>query len=290
MTLVYANMKMSEAIESHLALVPVVNRFGIRLGVGDDTVKAVCDAHNVDPDFFLTIVNTFINEDYFPEKKLQNFHLSQIIDYLKKTNLYYLQNQLPNIERHLHFFLHASDNTSLRLLGDMFASFKEGLRRRIEADEREWFPLLLTPSDTKRRRRPRPKPTTDDDEAIQATLDDMRHIMLKHLSGAYDENLCYAVLFAIDTLGRDIRQHNRIRHRILLPMIDDESNSLSEREKDVLRLIVEGLTNKEIAARLYVSVNTVLTHRKNITAKLGIKTTPGLTFYAITHRLIPEVK
>ena len=118
----------------------------------------------------------------------------------------------------------------------------------------------------------------------------MRHIMLKHLSGAYDENLCYAVLFAIDTLGRDIRQHNRIRHRILLPMIDDESNSLSEREKDVLRLIVEGLTNKEIAARLYVSVNTVLTHRKNITAKLGIKTTPGLTFYAITHRLIPEVK
>ncbi len=145
MTLVYANMKMSEAIESHLALVPVVNRFGIRLGVGDDTVKAVCDAHNVDPDFFLTIVNTFINEDYFPEKKLQNFHLSQIIDYLKKTNLYYLQNQLPNIERHLHFFLHASDNTSLRLLGDMFASFKEGLRRRIEADEREWFPLLLTP-------------------------------------------------------------------------------------------------------------------------------------------------
>lgn len=291
MPLVYANMKMSEAIESHLALVPVINRFGIRLGVGDDTVKTVCEAHNVDPDFFLTIVNTFINEDYFPEKKLQNFHLTQIIDYLKKTNLYYLQNQLPNIERHLRFFLHASTpaNTSLRLLGDMFASFKERLRRRIEADEKEWFPLLLDTAEPKnRRRRPRTKSSTEDDEAIEATLDDMRHIMLKHLAGEYDENLCYAVLFAIDALGRDIRQHNRIRHRILLPMIDDESNRLSEREKDVLRLIVEGLTNKEIAARLYVSVNTVLTHRKNITSKLGIKTTPGLTFYAITHRLIPE--
>ena len=291
MPLVYANMKMSEAIESHLALVPVINRFGIRLGVGDDTVKTVCEAHNVDPDFFLTIVNTFINEDYFPEKKLQNFHLTQIIDYLKKTNLYYLQNQLPNIERHLRFFLHASApaNTSLRLLGDMFASFKERLRRRIEADEKEWFPPLLDTAEPKnRRRRPRTKSSTEDDEAIEATLDDMRHIMLKHLAGEYDENLCYAVLFAIDALGRDIRQHNRIRHRILLPMIDDESNRLSEREKDVLRLIVEGLTNKEIAARLYVSVNTVLTHRKNITSKLGIKTTPGLTFYAITHRLIPE--
>ena len=294
MPLVYANMKMSEAIESHLALVPVINRFGIRLGVGDDTIKTVCETHNVDPDFFLTIVNTFINKDYFPEKELQHFHLSHIIDYLKKTNHYYLQNQLPNIERHLHYFLRASDptNTSLRLLGDMFSEFKDHLRRRIEADEREWFPHLLdSATEPKKSRLPRPKPTTEnDDEAIQATLDDMRHIMLKHLSGRYDENLCYAVLFAIDTLGRDIRQHNRIRHRILLPMIDDESNRLSEREKDVLRLIVEGLTNKEIAARLYVSINTILTHRKNITSKLGIKTTPGLTFYAITHRLIPDRK
>ena len=48
--------------------------------------------------------------------------------------------------------------------------------------------------------------------------------MIKHLTGVYDENLCYAVLFAIDALGRDIRQHNRIRNRILLPMVDDNSH------------------------------------------------------------------
>ena len=60
---------------------------------------------------------------------------------------------------------------------------------------------------------------------------------------------------------------------------------LSEREKDVLRLIVAGMINKEIADKLYISLNTVLTHRKNITSKLGIKTIPGLTFYAITHGL-----
>ena len=67
----------------------------------------------------------------------------------------------------------------------------------------------------------------------------------------------------------------------------NNSKELSEREKDVLRLIVKGLINKEIADKLYISLNTVLTHRKNITSKLGIKTIPGLTFYAITHGLIP---
>lgn len=68
----------------------------------------------------------------------------------------------------------------------------------------------------------------------------------------------------------------------------ENNRELSAREKDVLRLVVNGLINKEIADKLYISLNTVLTHRKNITSKLGIKTVPGLTFYAITNGLIQE--
>jgi DNA-binding CsgD family transcriptional regulator len=68
--------------------------------------------------------------------------------------------------------------------------------------------------------------------------------------------------------------------------LTETSKELSTRETDVLQLIVTGITNKEIADKLCISLNTVLTHRKNITAKLGIKTIPGLTFYAITNGLI----
>ena len=63
-------------------------------------------------------------------------------------------------------------------------------------------------------------------------------------------------------------------------------NVLSQREKDVLRLIARGYLNKEIANELFISINTVLTHRKNITAKLGIKSVSGLTFYAMMNGLI----
>ena len=59
------------------------------------------------------------------------------------------------------------------------------------------------------------------------------------------------------------------------------SKELSTREIDVLQLVAKGITNKEIADKLNISLNTVLTHRKNITTKLGIKTVSGLTFYAI---------
>ena len=64
-----------------------------------------------------------------------------------------------------------------------------------------------------------------------------------------------------------------------------ENKELSLRETEVLKLIVQGNTNKDIADILSISLNTVLSHRKNITAKLGIKTVSGLTFYAIMNGL-----
>lgn len=61
---------------------------------------------------------------------------------------------------------------------------------------------------------------------------------------------------------------------------------LSPREIEVLQLVVQGFINKEIADKLNISFNTVLTHRKNITAKLGIKTVSGLSFYAMMNGYI----
>lgn len=222
MSLVYANMQLSEVVEEHTSLIPVIHRFGIRLGLGDELVETICEKNNLDPDFFLTMINTFLNEDYFPEKKLQGFHLSQIIDYLTKTNHYYQRHQLPNIERHLRSFISMSDpdNNSLTLIGKIFDSFKEKLISRIKYDEKEWFPYCLSLSKAA---------TTayllagDDaeetEEPIEALLTDLQHIMVKHLTGEYDENLCHAVIFSVSTLSKDIRQHNRIRFRILQPVV-----------------------------------------------------------------------
>jgi DNA-binding NarL/FixJ family response regulator len=66
---------------------------------------------------------------------------------------------------------------------------------------------------------------------------------------------------------------------------EKENKELSAREIDVLQLIIQGYTNKDIADKLCISFNTVLSHRKNITAKLGIKTTSGLIYYAMMNGL-----
>jgi DNA-binding NarL/FixJ family response regulator len=61
---------------------------------------------------------------------------------------------------------------------------------------------------------------------------------------------------------------------------------LSERENEVLISLVNGLSNKEIADKLFISIHTVISHRKNITKKTGIKSQSGLTIYALSNNLI----
>jgi len=65
-----------------------------------------------------------------------------------------------------------------------------------------------------------------------------------------------------------------------------KQTELSEREKTILMHVAKGMTNKEIAEKLFLSAHTVITHRKNITNKLGIKTISGLTVYAILNNII----
>lgn len=69
------------------------------------------------------------------------------------------------------------------------------------------------------------------------------------------------------------------------PELNDD-NILSEREREIVKLVALGFSNKEIADKLFLSIHTITTHRKNISRKLGIKTISGLTIYAVLNEII----
>ena len=84
-----------------------------------------------------------------------------------------------------------------------------------------------------------------------------------------------------------LRMHERGHHHSKHPQSADTTlHDLSAREIEVLVLITKGFINKEIADKLNISLTTVITHRKNITEKLGIKSVPGLTIYAVMNGYI----
>lgn len=66
----------------------------------------------------------------------------------------------------------------------------------------------------------------------------------------------------------------------------NDHNELSSRERDILVAVAKGKTNKEIADEYNISIYTVISHRRNISRKLGINSIPGLTVYAIMNKLV----
>ena len=101
------------------------------------------------------------------------------------------------------------------------------------------------------------------------------------LLGKYDESI--SIFDDLETLSKKIAG--------LLNVVSEEEemdnqDTLSQREKEIVICVVKGMTNKEIAEKLFLSIHTVITHRRNISKKLQIHSAAGLTIYAIVNKLV----
>ncbi len=94
-----------------------------------------------------------------------------------------------------------------------------------------------------------------------------------------------AVLTVNDDQTQIAHKLNGIK-RTVNRSVKNENEELSERENEILECIVKGMTNKEIAEKHFISIHTVITHRKNIVRKTGIKSVSGLTVYALLNNII----
>ena len=137
-------------------------------------------------------------------------------------------------------------------------------------------------------------------------MQELKNIIIKYYTPTDSVDLLNNVLFDIFNCETDLHQHCEVEDELFVPAVqlleakvtveggksEKETTSaaqqemLSEREREIVGCIVRGMTNKEIADNLFISVNTVLTHRKNISRKLNIHSVSGLTIYAIVNKLV----
>ena len=114
--------------------------------------------------------------------------------------------------------------------------------------------------------------------------DDIRQIAL--LNGQYPPEVLRDFTETISIYDTEEEIRRKLTANLAEPDVDSRGNDLSPREKDVILAIVKGKSNKEIAEEMHVSVNTVMTHRRNIATKLQIHSPAGLTIFAIATRMV----
>lgn len=224
--------KMADLVHMNCLLVSVINRFGIKLGFGDKSVHEVCQEHDVKLDFFLEIVNSFHDEDYFPEKLLQDFSVKLITDYLGKTHRYYLDFKIPEIEKLIKLMVVEcyENNKHAVLLESFFKEYKNELIAHIKREDEKVFPYSisiesaflgkknsLTESRVSESYSIEEYLSEHDD--IESKLYDLKNIIIKYLPPADNQSLCSIVLTELFNLEKDMNDHSRIEEKVLIPKV-----------------------------------------------------------------------
>ncbi len=303
-----ADDKMINLISDNYNILESLGRFGINMGFGDKTVKEVCENQQVDTYTFLAVVNFSIN-GYRNMVDSDRISIPTLLHYLKASHTYYLDFQLPDIRKALKEALDDDDSVA-RLILKMYDAYAHEIRVHMKYEEQHLFPYVdkllnnITPGDY--------DIETFSKHHGQTTqrLRELKNVIIKYLpSNNQRNNQLTRVLFDLYKNEEWLGQHAEVEDYIFIPAIQrlerqqkqsdvtvkisqmlnqgqENQEALSEREKEVIVSLVQGMSNKEIADHLFISVNTVITHRRNIARKLQIHSPAGLTIYAIVNNLV----
>lgn len=224
--------KFTKLIRSNYNLLPVINRFGIKLGVKDKSVEEVCDEHNVPVHFFLAIINTFHNDDYFPDADLASYSPLIIVDYLKKTHSYYIDHILPKIEHLLKELLSSctADCKDLKMIDTFYHKYKQELLTHIEDEEKNTFPYIeeLLTQPKKLKSNYTIKKFEKEHSNVDIKLNDLKNLIIKYLKPNYDALICSDFLIALYRFEKDIKDHARIEDNILVPQVLEIEKQISK--------------------------------------------------------------
>ena len=303
-----ADDKMISIIRDNYNILQSLGSFGINLGFGDKTVREVCEEQNVDTYTFLAVVNFTIN-GYKEYDNADRLSLSTLLHYLKASHAYYIDFQLPFIRKELVEALDEKDNLA-RLILKLYDDYAHSITNHMKYEEKMVFPYVQALIDGNANDTFDIETFSKHHIQVDQKLKELKSIIIKYLpSDGLHNNQLSATLYDIYNNEEWLTHHSEVEEEIFIPAVRNEERKLrqndvsakissmisqapqsdeqlSDREKDVIVALVQGMTNKEIADHLFISINTVITHRRNIARKLQIHSPAGLTIYAIVNNLI----
>lgn len=297
--------KLRSLIRDNSLLLMVMSRFGISLGFGNKNVNDICEQNKVDTATFLTVAN-FISKKECSYKQVS---LASLIHYLKRAHNYFLDFNLPTIRRRLIEAIDCSgtDEVALLIL-KFYDEYVIEVRRHMEYENETVFGYVEDLLQGRYQADYNIRMFADKHNDIAPKLEELKDIIIRYYPQK-ENDMLNSVLFDIINCEQDLTSHCLVEDHLFVPAVElmeeelktrqtqslskeeeptetDKPETLSQREKEIVSCVAKGLTNKEIAEILFLSVHTVATHRRNISSKLQIHTPAGLTIYAIINKLV----
>lgn len=304
-----ADDKMIDLISDNYSMLQGMGAFGIRLGFGDKTVDEVCREQDVDCYTFLMVVNFLIN-GYAPKETDEKVSVKTLLAYLRASHRYFLDFQLPSIRKKLEESLSPGDHLAT-LIMRLYDEYAHDIRLHMKYEEKTLFPYVEALLRGEQMSNYNVDIFSKHHSDTTGKFHELKNIIIKYLPhNGLANNQLTATLYDIYNNEDWLCNHSNVEEVLFVPAIRileqnlknddvsarissmignaDSKESISEREKEIIVCLVQGMSNKEIANQLFISVNTVITHRRNIVRKLQIHSLAGLTIYAIANNLIDK--
>ena len=301
--------KLSYVIANDYRLLQIMSRFGISLGFGEKTIQEVCHQRGVDAETFLTIINYVKDGADNRPQHVEQVSAASVLDYLKRTHTYFLGYLFPNIRFHLLNAIDCSvQNEIAFLVLKFFDEYVEEVRKHMEYEESTVYTYVQKLTEGELVSIENSQLLSRHHEDIESKLKELKKLFMQYYPQTEINEKLNAVIISIYQAEEDLSIHCLVEDNIFVPAVrrmehqaktrqfrkDDEPDAsiissdeqLSDREKEIVVCVAKGLSNKEIADTLCLSVNTVTTHRRNIARKLQIHSAAGLTIYAIVNKLV----
>ena len=301
------DMKLRDIIEENSQLLMVAARFGLPFGFGDSTVREVCEESGVDSNSLLAVCNIIAGREY----SIYNVSLLSLMGYLRKAHSYFMDYLLPSIR---HKLIQSLDSSKIEdvdiLLLRFFDDYVKEVGNHMGYENDRIFSYVEQLLNGDKNVEFRIGDYSEGHTSMADKLDELKDVFIRHYHRK-DNMILASALADIMTCHEDLCSHCEVEDKIFMPAVENlertmklkerkekprqkdsdelnknELSQMTERELDIIRCVAGGLSNKEIADRLFLSVHTVTTYRRNISAKLGIHSAAGLTIFAILHNLV----
>lgn len=224
-----ASTRMFDVISDDASLLSTVSRFGIPLGLGDNTIQEVCRVHNIDCDTFLSVINFLTEGNIELAEEYSKINVESVIGFLKNAHSYFISYKLPLIREKLVEAVASGETMESYkiVILNFFDEYVDEVKKHMEYEDKTVFPYVINLLNGNLSDDYKIIDFEDHHTDVDSKIAELKNILIKYHPSNMVNYKLNEVLFDLLGCERDLATHNMVEDHFFVPVVEIIEHKLS---------------------------------------------------------------